>query len=81
MISRFPKIADLLKRRKKTAEDGSIVVDAARKATGGKARTRIVMTMAVFFAIYSAIAGRLVYLGLQNPDLSDGPQSRVTASR
>jgi cell division protein FtsI (penicillin-binding protein 3) len=81
MISRFPSVAGLLRRRKKTAEDGSIVVDAARKATGGKARTRIVMTMAVFFAIYSAIAGRLVYLGLQNPDLSDGPQSRVTASR
>ncbi|MGX5805865.1 peptidoglycan D,D-transpeptidase FtsI family protein [Bradyrhizobium sp. Arg314] len=81
MISGLPKIGDLLKRRKRTAEDGSIVVDAARKATGGKARTRIVMTMAVFFTIYSTIAGRLVYLGLQNPDLSDGPQSRVTASR
>ncbi|MBN9548562.1 MAG: penicillin-binding protein 2 [Alphaproteobacteria bacterium] len=81
MISGFPRIGNRLKRRKKTAEDGSIVVDAARKATGGKARTRIVMTMAVFFTIYSAIAGRLVYLGLQNPDLSDGPQSRVTASR
>ncbi|PBC12286.1 penicillin-binding protein 2 [Mesorhizobium sp. WSM3859] len=81
MISRFPRIGDLLKRRKKSTEDGSIVVDAARKATGGKARTRIVMTMAVFFTLYSTIAGRLVYLGLQNPDLSDGPQSRVTASR
>jgi cell division protein FtsI (penicillin-binding protein 3) len=81
MISGLPRIGNLLKRREKTAEDGSIVVDAARKATGGKARTRIVMTMAVFFTIYSTIAGRLVYLGLQNPDLSDGPQSRVTASR
>ena len=81
MIGRLPRIGDLLKRRKKTAEDGSIVVDAARKATGGKARTRIVMTMAVFFTLYSTIAGRVVYLGLQNPDLSDGPQSRVTASR
>ncbi|AZO02347.1 MAG: penicillin-binding protein 2 [Mesorhizobium sp.] len=81
MISGLPRIGDLLKRRKKTVEDGSIVVDAARKATGGKARTRIVMTMAVFFTLYSTIAGRLVYLGLQNPDLSDGPQSRVTASR
>jgi len=81
MISRFPRVGDLLKRRKKAVEDGSIVVDAARKATGGKAKTRIVMTMAVFFTIYSTIAGRLVYLGLQNPDMSDGPQSRVTASR
>ncbi|CDX29611.1 Peptidoglycan glycosyltransferase [Mesorhizobium sp. SOD10] len=81
MISRLPRIRDLLKRRKRQAEDGSIVVDAARKATGGKARTRIVMSMAVFFTIYSTIAGRLVYLGLQNPDLSGGPESRVTASR
>ncbi|MDX8459484.1 peptidoglycan D,D-transpeptidase FtsI family protein [Mesorhizobium humile] len=81
MIGRFPRIGDLLKRRKKQAEDGSIVVDAARKATGGKAKTRIVMTMAVFFTIYSTIAGRLVYLGMQNPDLSGGPESRVTASR
>ncbi|AZO74656.1 MAG: penicillin-binding protein 2 [Mesorhizobium sp.] len=81
MIGRLPKIGNLLKRRMKMAEDGSIVVDAARKATGGKAKTRIVMTMAVFFTIYSTIAGRLVYLGLQNPDMSGGPQSRVTASR
>ncbi|MEI9401555.1 penicillin-binding protein 2 [Mesorhizobium argentiipisi] len=81
MISRLPRIGDLLKRRKKQAEDGSIVVDAARKATGGKAKTRIVMTMAVFFTIYSTIAGRLVYLGMQNPDLSGGPENRVTASR
>ncbi|MBZ9819203.1 peptidoglycan D,D-transpeptidase FtsI family protein [Mesorhizobium sp. CA4] len=81
MISRLPRIGDLLKRRKKQAEDGSIVVDAARKATGGKAKTRIVMTMAVFFTIYSTIAGRLLYLGMQNPDLSGGPESRVTASR
>ncbi|AZO12207.1 MULTISPECIES: penicillin-binding protein 2 [unclassified Mesorhizobium] len=81
MIGRLPKVGELLRRRKKPTEDGSIVVDAARKATGGKAKTRIVMTMAVFFTIYSTIAGRLVYLGLQNPDMSGGPQSRVTASR
>ncbi|RWA71139.1 penicillin-binding protein 2 [Mesorhizobium sp.] len=81
MIGRLPRIGELLRRRKKVASDGSIVVDAARKATGGKAKTRIIMTMAVFFTIYSTIAGRLVYLGLQNPDMSGGPQSRVTASR
>jgi len=80
MIGRLPRIGNLLKRRSKATEKGSIVVDA-RKATGGKAKTRIVMTMAVFFTIYSTIAGRLVYLGMQSPDLSGGPQSRVTASR
>ncbi|RWC24804.1 penicillin-binding protein 2 [Mesorhizobium sp.] len=74
-------IGKLLKRRAKTSEDGSIVVDGARKATGGKGRTRIVMTMAVFFGIFSTISGRLVYLGFQAPDMSGGPQSRVTASR
>ncbi|MFA6153774.1 peptidoglycan D,D-transpeptidase FtsI family protein [Mesorhizobium sp.] len=74
-------IGKLLKRRARTAEDGSIVVEGARKATGGRGRTRIVMTMAVFFGIFSTISGRLVYLGFQTPDLSGGPQSRVTASR
>ena len=39
------------------------------------------MTMAVFFAVYSTIAGRLVWLGLQDPEASSGPASRVTASR
>ncbi|WP_292407650.1 penicillin-binding protein 2 [Mesorhizobium sp.] len=80
VVARLPVIARLLTRRAKS-EDGSIVVEGARKATGGKGRTRIVMTMAVFFGIYSTITGRLVYLGFQNPDLSGGPQSRVTASR
>ncbi|MBZ9773478.1 peptidoglycan D,D-transpeptidase FtsI family protein [Mesorhizobium sp. CO1-1-8] len=74
-------IGKLLKRRARTSVDGSIVVEGARKATGGKGRTRIVMTMAVFFGIFSTISGRLVYLGFQTPDMSGGPQSRVTASR
>ncbi|SDA85902.1 peptidoglycan D,D-transpeptidase FtsI family protein [Mesorhizobium qingshengii] len=74
-------IGKLLKRRASTSEAGSIVVEGARKATGGKGRTRIVMTMAVFFGIFSIISGRLVYLGFQTPDMSGGPQSRVTASR
>ncbi|UDL89694.1 penicillin-binding protein 2 [Mesorhizobium sp. PAMC28654] len=74
-------IGKLLKRRAKTGEDGSIVVEGARKATGGKGKARIVMTMAVFFGIFSTISGRLVYLGFQSPDMSGGPQSRVTASR
>jgi cell division protein FtsI (penicillin-binding protein 3) len=56
-------------------------VDGARKATGGKAKTRVLMTMAVFFGIYATIAGRLVYLGNQDPDNSGAPASRVTASR
>ncbi|KAA3452697.1 cell division protein [Mesorhizobium sp. SARCC-RB16n] len=79
-------IGKLLKRfatvgRARTGGDGSIVVEGARKATGGKGKARIVMTMAVFFGIFSIISGRLVYLGFQTPDLSGGPQSRVTASR
>lgn len=74
-------IGKLLKRRARTGEDGSIVVEGARKATGGKGKARIVMTMAVFFGIFSTISGRLVYLGFQSLDLSGGPQSRITASR
>ncbi|HEY4191773.1 MAG TPA: penicillin-binding protein 2, partial [Mesorhizobium sp.] len=71
----------LLRRGVKNSQAGSIVVDGARKATGGKAKTRVVMTMAVFFGIYTMIAGRLVYLGYQDPDNSGAPASRVTASR
>ncbi|MEP9396269.1 penicillin-binding protein 2 [Mesorhizobium sp. KR2-14] len=59
----------------------SIVVDGARKATGGRTKNRVVMTMAVFFGIYATIAGRLVYLGMLEPDEGGGPASRVTASR
>ena len=73
----------LLRRRRAGAEAsaGSIVVEGARKSTGGKAKNRVVMTMVVFFGIYATIAGRLVYFGLQDPDASGGPASRVTASR
>ena len=69
------------RRRTQAGAAGSIVVEGARKATGGKAQNRVVMTMAVFFGIYAIIAGRLVYLGMQDPDDSGGPASRVTASR
>lgn len=73
------------KRRKAATPDaarpGDIVVDGARKAIGGKARNRVVMTMAVFFAVYGVIGGRLAYLGMQVPEESAGPASRVTASR
>ena len=71
----------LLKRRKKQLSADAIVVDGARKATGGRTKTRVIMTMAVFFGIYCTIAGRLVYLGMQDPDEGRGPESRVTASR
>ena len=74
-------IGAFLKRTRKHAGDGSIVVDSARKATGGRTRTRVVMTMAVFFGIYAVIAGRLVYFGFQDPDQSGPPASRVTAAR
>jgi len=72
----------LARRRSRQAEAGnSIVVDGARKATGGKQKNRVLMTIAVFFGIYAIIAGRLVYFGLQDPDQGSGPASRVTASR
>jgi cell division protein FtsI (penicillin-binding protein 3) len=63
------------------ASTASIVVDGARKSTGGRAKTRVVMTMAVFFGIYATIAGRLVYLGFEDAEASSGPESRITASR
>lgn len=71
----------LPQRKVAGGDTSSIVVDGARKATGGRGRNRVVMTMAVFFGIYGVIAGRLVYLGFQDPEASGGPASRVTASR
>lgn len=73
---------DWLRRRLLDARvPGGIVVDGRRRATGGRARNRVLMTMAVFFGIYASVGGRLVYLGLQEPGESGGPASRVTASR
>ncbi len=74
-------IGRIWKRAARGTGAGSIVVDSARKATGGKTRTRVAMTMAVLFGIYAVIAGRLVYFGVQNPDQSGPPPSRVTAAR
>ncbi|HEY6631484.1 MAG TPA: penicillin-binding protein 2 [Rhizobiaceae bacterium] len=73
----------LLRRRRKQAEAGpaSIVLEGSRKATGGKQKNRVLMMMAVFFGIYATIAGRLVYLGMLDPEESGPPASRVTASR
>ncbi len=73
-------------RAKKEAEEqdsgsGRIVVDGIGKSTGGRARTRILITMAVFFAVYGVIAGRLTYLGFQDLDEGGPGPSRVTASR
>lgn len=73
-------------RAKKEAEkhdsgSGRIVVDGIGKSTGGRARTRILITMAVFFAVYGVIAGRLTYLGFQDLEEGGPGPSRVTASR
>ncbi|MEP4563040.1 MAG: penicillin-binding protein 2, partial [Nitratireductor sp.] len=44
------------------AAGGSIVVEGARKSGGGRSRSRVIMAMGVFFALYGLIGGRLVYL-------------------
>ncbi|MBL8584577.1 MAG: penicillin-binding protein 2, partial [Rhizobiaceae bacterium] len=72
MIGRF---------RRTKPETPAIVVDGARKSTGGRARNRVLMTMGVFFTIYAVIGGRLIQLGLTSPEDSTGPVSRITASR
>lgn len=74
-------IGRLIRRKAGGQDAGSIVVDGARKATGGKAKNRVLMTMAVFFGLYVTIAGRLVYLGYQDPENSGAPPSRITTSR
>lgn len=67
-----------------TASGGAprrIVVQGSRKATGGRARSRVVMATAVFFGIYAVIGGRLVTLGLQEEAQPNLPAARITASR
>ncbi|MCO5163157.1 MAG: penicillin-binding protein 2 [Mesorhizobium sp.] len=59
---------------------GAIVVDSRRKA-GGRTRNRVAMTMAIFFGIYGVIAGRLVYLGLQEPGVAAPTAVRGLAAR
>jgi len=64
------------------ASTAGIVVDGARKAgRGGRSRVRVVMAMAAFFSIYATIGGRLIYLGIQDPNADGGPAPRITASR
>lgn len=62
------------------ADDTAIVVDGARSG-GARTRSRMIMTMAVFFGIYAVITGRLVYLGLQEQAQGSAPPARITASR
>lgn len=64
-----------------TVDDKAIVVEGARKSTGGRARTRMLMTMAVFFGMYGLIAARLVYFGMLDPVDDGGPSVHVQASR
>jgi len=76
----------LWKKFRGTAAEGaarprSIVMEGARKSTGGRTRHRVLMSVAVFFGLYAAIGGRLVYLGLQEPPASSAPGVHITASR
>lgn len=70
-------------RKRRRLQDNSepIVLEGLAKSAGGQGRTRILMTMAVFFAIYGVIAGRLVWFGTQELEQGGPGPSRVTASR
>lgn len=57
------------------------VFEGSRKEIHSRGRSRTLMIMAVFIAIYATIGGRLVHLGLQDLDEGDGPTVRSTASR
>lgn len=70
-------------RKKKPVQEkvrnDQIVLEGVAKSSG--ARTRIIMTMAVFFCAYAVIAGRLAWLGMQELEQGGPGPSRVTASR
>lgn len=75
MIQRWRRKSDDMENR------SAIVVEGARMRTGGRARTRIVMTMAVFVLVFCTIAGRIVWLGFQDIETGNHLASRITASR
>lgn len=71
-------------RGKSTGSNGAaapIVVKRARRNGRVRSGSRVAMTVIVFFALYGAIAGRLVYLGMTGVEEVNVPRSRVTAAR
>jgi len=74
------RLLSRLRRRRIPADDGSLVVEGARK-NGGRARSRMTVTIMVFIALYGTVAGRLVWFGMQEPGEGSGPATRITASR
>ncbi len=74
-------IGRIFGRKHKVEADDRIVVEAARRRTGSAGRSRVMLTMAVFFGIYATIGGRLVYYGNMEVEAGGPPPSRVTANR
>ncbi|MGD9914974.1 MAG: peptidoglycan D,D-transpeptidase FtsI family protein [Rhizobiaceae bacterium] len=67
-------------KKRAAADAGAIVVEGARR-NGGRPKNRVLMAIGVFFALYAVLCGRLVYLGLLDPEQSSGPAVRITATR
>ncbi len=75
---RLPKLSLM---RRAAASAGGTLVHSSRKSGAGRTRTRMVMTMVVFFVMYAAIGMRLAHLGFLEPETGGGPAQRVMASR
>ena len=70
-----------LKRKLSSGTAGDGIVVEGRRSGGRRARSRMLMTMAVFFGIYAAIGGRLIYFGIQDQAPSGPPANRAAAAR
>src|SRR5690606_31771769 len=75
------KRPNLFKLRQRKKAPAGIAIHGSAKHGAGRSRNRLIMTMGVMFAIYGAIAGRLVQLGMIEEPAVSLPQSRPTASR
>jgi len=75
------QMSSLLRRPARKADDEAIVLEGARKRSGGSTRARMAITFALFMGVYAVIGGRLVYLGLEDLPAGGPPPSRVTANR
>ncbi|MGQ2909104.1 MAG: peptidoglycan D,D-transpeptidase FtsI family protein [Aliihoeflea sp.] len=75
------RLASLLKRSAHKSDEAAIVVDGARKRSGGSTRSRMAITFALFMGVYAVIGGRIIYLGIEDLPAGGPPPSRVTANR
>ena len=71
----------LLAAKRGASAADTVVFEGNRKTIHNRDRSRTLMILAAFVAIYATIGGRLIYLGFQDTNSGSGPTVHPTASR